>query len=93
MFWQNIFNTSIVLIAFLVIIIVIYYIINARGMKRQKAHFAELHQSLAPGKKVQLSNGIFGTLKRVGEETVDVEVKSGAVMEVSRFAISEIVEK
>lgn len=92
MFWTNIFYSSIVLIAFIVIILGIYYFISTRGMKRQKEHFKEMHQSLKVGQKVQFSQGIYGTLKRIGEETVDIEVKNGAVLEVSRYSISDIIK-
>lgn len=92
MFWENIFYTSIVFIVFVVIIIAIYSFVSSRGMKKQKAHFEELHKALKVGQRVQFASGIYGTLKRVGEETVDIEVKNGAVLEVSRYAISEIVK-
>lgn len=92
MFWNSIFYTSIVLIGFIVIIVAIYYIISSRGMKKQRKHFEELHKNLAVGQKVQFGNGIYGTVKHIGDNTVDIEVKNGAVMEVSRFAISEIVK-
>lgn len=92
MVWENIFYSSIVLIVFIIIIIAIYYFISSRGMKKQKEHFKKLHESLKVGQKVQFGNGIYGTLKRIGDETCDVQVKNGAVMEVSRYSISEIVE-
>ena len=34
-----------------------------------------------------------GKLVRVGKETCDIEVKSGAVIEVSRYAVQEILDK
>lgn len=58
--------------------------------EKAKKYFADLHTGLAEGQKVQLSNGIFGTVRTVGKETVDIEIKSGAIMEVSRYAISQI---
>jgi preprotein translocase subunit YajC len=90
--WQSILASSITLIGFIVISIVIYYLLNLSKMKKQKTHFSELHTSLERGQKVELSNGIFGRLDKVGKETVDVELKSGAIMEVSRYAISRIIK-
>lgn len=81
---------SIVMIAFVVIMVLIYYLISARGVKKQKQHYRNLHESLKVGQKVQLNSGIIGKLKRVGAETCDLEIKSGGTLEVSRFAISEI---
>ncbi len=48
---------------------------------------------MARGQRVVLASGIYGKLVRVGEETCDVEVKSGAVLEVSRASIQQIVGK
>lgn len=52
-----------------------------------------LHQSLGKGQTVVFSNGLYGQIQSVSKETVDIQVKSGAVMTVSRYAISEIVDK
>lgn len=91
--WSTILATSIVLLVMLFLIIVIYYFVSAKGMKKRKTHFENLHTSLAKGQMVVFSNGIYGTIQQVGEETVDIQVKSGATMTVSRYAISEIVKK
>lgn len=88
--WELIFASSITLIGFIVAFIIIYYLFSFTKMKKQKKYFADLHTGLAEGQKVQLSNGIFGTVRKVGKETVDIEIKSGAIMEVSRYAISKI---
>lgn len=90
--WQSILASSIVMIVFLLIMAIFYYFVNFKNVKKQKEHYRTLHQELAVGQKVLFLNGVYGTLTRVGEETVDIKVKSGAVMEVSRFAISEIIK-
>lgn len=90
--WQSILASSIVMIVFLLIMAIFYYFVNFKNVKKQKDHYRTLHQELAAGQKVIFLNGVYGTLTRVGEETVDIKVKSGAVMEVSRFAISEIIK-
>ncbi|MGL4697968.1 preprotein translocase subunit YajC [Enterococcus larvae] len=91
--WQNILASSIVMIVFLGAMALVYYLLNYKGVKAQKDHYRKLHQELAVGQQVVFLNGIYGTLTRVGDETVDVKVKSNAVMEVSRFAITEVVTK
>lgn len=80
-----------IMLLLLVVMLLFYYFFNIKKMKQQKAYFSQLHQNLAVGKQVVFMNGIYGRLTRVGEETVDIKVKSGEVMEVSRFAISEII--
>lgn len=91
-FWENVLTSSVALIILLAIIMLIYYFINYRGLKKRKEHFADLHQNLKIGQKVVLGNGIYGRLTSVNGDTVDLKVKSGAVMEISRYSISKIIE-
>ena len=62
-------------------------------MRKQKNYYKDVHIELAPGKKVAFSNGLIGKLVRVGKETCDIEIKSGAVIEVSRYAVQEVLDK
>ena len=62
-------------------------------MSKQKDYYKEVHTELAVGKRVAFSNGLIGKLVRVGKETCDIEVKSGAVIEVSRYAVQEVLDK
>lgn len=89
--WGNILAASIVMLAFLIIAGMALAIINYRGVKKKRGHFEDLHKRLANGQTVVLSDGIYGKISNVNDETVDMEVKSGAVFTVSRYAISEIV--
>lgn len=91
--WMSILASSIVLIILIILIVIVYYFISKKGMKSRKTHFESLHQSLAKGQTVVFSNGLYGQIQSVSKETVDIQVKSGAVMTVSRYAISEIVDK
>ncbi|MCW6681398.1 preprotein translocase subunit YajC [Aerococcaceae bacterium NML160702] len=89
--WQNIWTTSVVMLVFIVAMLAIYYILTYRNLKQRRQHFEELHKNLKPGQKVELANGIRGTVRYVGDEECDIEIKSGAVMTVSRYAISHLV--
>ncbi|HLQ82534.1 MAG TPA: preprotein translocase subunit YajC [Pseudogracilibacillus sp.] len=91
-FWSNVFASSIALIILIILIILIYFLINLRGVKKRKEHFSNLHQSLKKGQKVMFSNGIYGTIVEVKKDIVEIKVKSGTLMEVSRYSISEIIK-
>lgn len=91
-FWTSLLTSSIVVIIMVVLLLIIYYVINFRGVKKQKEHFSNLHQNLKKGQKIVLGNGIYGVITSINGDTVDVKVKSGAVMEVSRYSISKTVE-
>ncbi len=89
-FWANVLASSFAILAMVAIFGLIFGIKNFGAMKKRREHFQKLHQDLAVGKQVVFSNGLHGRVKRINHDTVDIEVKSGTVIEVSRFAISEI---
>lgn len=89
--WQSILASSIVMIVFILLIGVLYGLLSMRKVKTQKQYFKKLHQELKVGRSVVISSSLYGTLTRVGDETVDIKTKSGAVIEVSRYAITAII--
>lgn len=82
--------SSLTFIVFVVVILGIYYIFSRKNMKRQQQYFEKLHAELQVGKRVVCANGLYGTVKKVDEEKVDVEIAKGVVITISRFAISEV---
>ncbi len=82
--------SSLTFIVFVVVILGIYYIFSRKNMKHQQQYFEKLHAELQVGKRVVCANGLYGTVKKVDEEKVDVEIAKGVVITVSRFAISEV---
>lgn len=90
-FWENVFASSVVLLVMMLLMAVVMAIISMRGTSKRRKHFEQLHTQLKSGQKIVTSSGIYGKVKGVSEETVDVEVKSGAVITVSRFTIAEII--
>lgn len=91
--WESILAASIVMLVFVLATLALWYALANRGLRRQREHFARLHAELAPGQVVTFGNGIYGTTVAVYEDTADIQVKSGAVLTVSRYAISAIVRK
>lgn len=86
----NILASSITLLALLVIMGVIYTIWSQVNMRKKRSYFKELHQELKPGQEILFAGGIYGTVKAVNGEKVEVKVRSGATLDVSRYAIQEI---
>ena len=87
-----ILGSSIVVLALLVIMGVVYTVWSSVKMRKKRAYFEELHTELAPGQRVMFGGGVFGTIQKVSGDVVDVKVKSGAVLEVSRYAIQQVSE-
>lgn len=84
--------SSIVILVLLAVMGVVMTIVNSRKVKAKQQFFAELHTNLAPGKKILFSGGLYGTVSKVGTDVVEVKLKDGTTLDVSRYAIQEIVE-
>lgn len=91
-FLSNVVTTSIVVVVFAIITVGLYYLMNRRRIQAQKEHFKQLHLEMAPGQMVEFANGLIGKIVSVSEEYCDIEVKSGAIITVSRYAITRRVE-
>ena len=85
-----ILGASIALLGLMVIMGVAYTIWSQINMRKKRKYFEELHVELAPGREVMFGGGIFGTVEAVDGDRVAVRVRSGAVMDVSRYAVQEI---
>lgn len=92
-FGASFLQTCMALAVLLLLIGVIYTIWTQMNLKKKRNYFKELHTGLAPGKEVMFCGGIFGTVKEVNDDRVAIKVRSGAVVDVSRYAIQEIVSK
>lgn len=89
-FWQSVLAASVALLILLAIMGVVYLIYTQVVMRRKRTYFKELHTELAPGQEIMFAGGIFGTVKSVDGDRVEVKVRSGAVLDVSRYAIQQI---
>lgn len=86
-----VFASSIVILVLIAVMGVVAGVLNARKTSKQKAYFADLHTSLKPGKKVMFAGGLYGTVTKVGDDVVEVKVKDGSLMDVSRYAVQEVI--
>ena len=78
-FGANVLSSSVALLGLLVIMGLIYTIWSQINMKKKQKYFKELHTELKPGQEVLFAG-----------EKVQIKVRSGAVVDVSRYAIQEI---
>ncbi|WP_075843561.1 preprotein translocase subunit YajC [Collinsella bouchesdurhonensis] len=91
-FGQSILASSIALGGMLVIMAIVYFIWSRIGLKKKQKYFKELHVELAPGQEIMFAGGIYGTVKSIDGDKVEVKVRSGAVLDVSRYAIQQIAQ-
>ena len=79
------------LIIYVVAFIAIFYFMAIRPQQRQRKAHAALLSALKKGDRIVTAAGIYGTVKRVEENIVVVEVAKGVTMKISRRAVAEII--
>jgi preprotein translocase subunit YajC len=84
-------NNSAMLIIYVVAFIAIFYFMAIRPQQRQRKAHAALMSSLKKGDSIITAAGIYGTVKRVEENIVVVEVAKGITMKIARRAVAEII--
>lgn len=89
-FLDNVLASSVVLLAFLVLMGLVFTVWSYLKMRKKRQYFEKVHKELKVGYEVMFGGGIFGTVKEVDGDRVAVKVRSGAVLDVSRYAIQEI---
>ena len=74
----------------LALLAVLLFVLPARQRKTMQARARALQESLAVGSPVMTTSGIHGTVARLDETTVDLELTPGVVVTFVRPAILEI---
>ena len=77
------------MVIYCVIIMVILYLFMIRPNKKRMAEYQKMLDSVKVGNRV-LAAGIYGTVKKVNEKTIDMEIAKGVVIEVNKNAIASI---
>ena len=87
---ENILASSIVLLAFLVILGFVYSFIIWRASSKKAGTTSEFLRNLHTGQKVKTNNGMYGVIKDVKKETVDVEFAPNVVITLDRWALINV---
>jgi len=77
----------------MVLIFGIFYFLMIRPQQRKEKERQKMIAELRAGKRVVFSGGILGTVTEAKETTFIIEIASGVKIEVSRSAVSEIIEQ
>ena len=80
------------LIPFIIIFVIFYFLIIMPARKKQKAH-QSLVQALKGGERVVTAGGVFGTVNRVLEDRVEIQVDKNTKLQVAKTSISSVVDK
>ena len=79
------------LIIYVVAFIAIFYFMAIRPQQRQRKAHQALLSSLKKGDRIITAAGIYGTVKRVEESIVVVEVAKGMAIKIARRSVAEII--
>jgi preprotein translocase subunit YajC len=73
---------------FLIPMLLLFYAMLVRPQRRQVAAHQALVASLSEGDDVVTVGGMFGTVRRIDDAIVDLEVAPGTTIRVARSAVS-----
>ena len=92
--WEVVLWTCITLAVIMGLIGMILTIISSVNMKKRRNEVGTIHTTLAIGKRVMFAGGIYGKVVRMNEtdEIIGVEIAPKTIVDISRFAVQEIVE-
>ncbi|MFZ1162783.1 preprotein translocase subunit YajC [Mycobacterium sp.] len=70
----------------------VFMFFASRRQKRAMQATIDLHESLRIGERVQTTSGLHGTIRRITDDTVDLEIATGVVTTWVKLAIRDRVE-
>jgi preprotein translocase subunit YajC len=76
----------------MLVIVGVFMFFASRRQKRAMQATIDLHESLRIGDKVQTTSGLHGTIKRITDDTVDLEIAAGVVTTWVKLAIRDRIE-
>ena len=77
------------MVVYCAVIIGILYLFMIRPNKKRMAEYQKMIVSINVGNRI-LAAGIYGTVKKVNEKTIEMEIAKGVVIEVSKNAVAGI---
>jgi preprotein translocase subunit YajC len=76
----------------MLVIVGVFMFFASRRQKRAMQATIELHESLRIGDQVQTTSGLHGTIKRITDDTVDLEIAPGVLTTWVKLAIRDRIE-
>ncbi len=80
------------MLVYCAVVIGIIYFFMVRPTKKRMAEYQKMLSSLTVGARV-LAGGIYGTIKKINENTIELEIAKGVVVEVNKNAVAGIESK
>ncbi len=77
------------MLLYCVVVFGIIYFFMVRPNKRRMAEYKKMLDAMQVGNRV-MAAGIYGTIKKVNETTIDVEIAKGVVVEMNKNAVASV---
>jgi preprotein translocase subunit YajC len=75
----------------LILFLAVMYLLVIRPQRRRRQEAQRTIDTLRPGVEVLTAGGLYGTIREVGDEDVQVEIAPGTVVRVARRGIAGVV--
>lgn len=82
-------NSMVYTLLYCAVIIGIVYFFVLRPNKRRMAEYQKMLDSIKVGSRV-MAAGIYGTVKKINENIIEVEIAKGVVVEVNKNAVASV---
>ena len=79
------------MVLYLIVVFGIIFLFLVRPNKRRMAEYQKMLDALKVGNRV-MAAGIYGTIKKINEKTIELEVAKGVVIEVNKNAVALVEE-
>lgn len=77
------------MVMYCVVVFGIIYLFMVRPNKKRMAEYQKMLDSLQVDNRV-MAAGIYGTIKKVNDKTIEVEIAKGVVVEVNKNAVASV---
>lgn len=85
--WEVILWTCATIAVLLIIVALVVSILSARNMRKSRERMAQLQSDIKVGASIMFAGGIYGTIVKIKDDLIDVEVSKGVVIQISRYSI------
>jgi len=83
-------------VGYLIIIVVLFaamWLFLIRPQRRRQVEQARLQDSIASGDEILTAGGVYGTVRAIEEDVVQVEIAPGTVIKLDRRAVATVVQE
>jgi len=75
----------------LLLLVVLFYLLVLRPAQRRQRAAAAVVSALRPGAQVMTTAGLYGTVRSVDDDTVELEIAPGVVVRLIKQAVGKVV--